>query len=566
MATSVAGVRHGATWASVSSVSGVATRVSGASWSHDSAPAAARASIAGSSGRARATRAHSTAVRHETSRCPVSHCSSDGAPSVSHTRASSSSRMAPRSWRCHATPMACACTTVSVNACDPLGPEPLASARSMSPWYPVRAVEHKFDSPDSSTTPWVFRPGCARPRDRDRPSHAGLPARGSGRYCPWDMAAPPPSAAVADPFATRRRVLHVAQPVDGGVHRYVGAVAQAQRARGWDVHVAQPAVPADRPPTHHLWPSRRSPVRGVRSEQAALAAIVDRVDPEVVVLHSSKAGLVGRLAVRGRRPTVFMPHAWSYLALPAAARTAAIGWERTAARWTSAIVAVSGAEADAGARAGITAPTYVVVNPGPDGWPVADAAERARARAALGLPDGPIAVCLARICRQKGQDVLLEAWTAVRRRCPTATLVLVGGGDLAADGAGGAARPDGVVLAGPTSQPRPHLAAADVVVVASRWEGCSLAMMEGLAMGRSVVTTRVFGSEVVAAAGAGAVVPVEDPDALAAALADRLGDPARAAAEGGRGAEHVGRHHRFDDVVTALSGVIAHVHAHERTG
>jgi glycosyltransferase involved in cell wall biosynthesis len=89
-------------------------------------------------------------------------------------------------------------------------------------------------------------------------------------------------------------------------------------------------------------------------------------------------------------------------------------------------------------------------------------------------------------------------------------------------------------------------------------------MLEALAVGRSVVSTAVSGSEVVAAAGAGAVVPIEDPAALATALVTRLRDRTATDDEGRRGADHIARHHRLEDVVTDVSAVIARAYAYGR--
>ncbi len=62
-----------------------------------------------------------------------------------------------------------------------------------------------------------------------------------------------------------------------------------------------------------------------------------------------------------------------------------------------------------------------------------DAGRRARKdlRALADLPDdAPLVVCVGRLCRQKGQDLLLHAWPDVVRAVPDAHLVLVGDGPL----------------------------------------------------------------------------------------------------------------------------------------
>jgi glycosyltransferase involved in cell wall biosynthesis len=253
--------------------------------------------------------------------------------------------------------------------------------------------------------------------------------------------------------------------------------------------------------------------------------------PDLVHLHSSKAGLAGRLALRGHRTTIFQPHAWSFEAVRGPLRAAALEWERVAARWATAILCVSEGERRRGEEHGIRARWHVIPNGVDlDGWPEAGCDERAHARAELGLPDRPTVVCVGRLSRQKGQDLLLEAWSSVTGRVPDAQLVLVGDGpaeeSLRRQGH------DGVRFAGRRSDVASWLAAADVVALPSRWEGMSIGMLEAMARGRSIVAADVPGAAEALEGDGGAIVPREDAAALAAAIADRLGDPSRADAEG----------------------------------
>lgn len=364
-----------------------------------------------------------------------------------------------------------------------------------------------------------------------------------------------------DPFSVPLTVLHVAQPVDGGVAGYVRSVAAFQASHGWDVTVAG-GFEVDNPVRTVPWHARRSPVRGVAAEVDALGQVLALSRPDVVVLHSAKAGLVGRLAIRSRIPTVYLPHAWSFYALPSAAAPAARAWERLAARWTSAVVAVSGAEAEDGVRAGIAAPMFVVPNPAPSVAPGSRPSPQ-HARASLGLPDVPTAVCVGRLSRQKGQDLLLRAWPTVTARVPDAHLVLVGDGpwrDRLECGA-----PPSVSFVGGTGDPLAYLDASDVVVLPSRWEGMSLAMLEGMAVGRPVVMTRVGGAEVVEECGCGRVVPLERVDRLADAVAARLEQVERSAQEGRAAADYVRRHHTEEGSFRLLTAVVLRAYAFGRT-
>jgi glycosyltransferase involved in cell wall biosynthesis len=354
-------------------------------------------------------------------------------------------------------------------------------------------------------------------------------------------------------------ILHVSQPSDGGVANYVADVVADQTARGWRVVVASPAwgdlgARVEGVGAKHVdWTAGRAPGPGSFLDARRLGKIVAAEQPALVHLHSSKAGLAGRLALRGRLPTIFQPHAWSFEAARGPLRTLALAWERRAARWGTTLC-VSEGERRRGEEHGIRGEARVIPNGVDlDEWHEASPEERSAARRRLELEDGPTVVCVGRLCRQKGQDVLLESWQEVVARVPEARLVLVGDGpdgDALRRAAGPSTR-----LVGQRSDVGSWLAAADVVAQPSRWEGMSIGMLEAMASGRSIVASDVPGAEEALDGDAGELVPPEDPVALASALAERLLDPAKAAAEGKRARERVESSHDLRRMTAALAGL-----------
>jgi glycosyltransferase involved in cell wall biosynthesis len=333
------------------------------------------------------------------------------------------------------------------------------------------------------------------------------------------------------------RVLHVSQPVDAGVAVVVADLAEHQCSLGWEVHLACPPSGwllgrlADTPVHLHAWAADRTPNLAVAREARSLAAIVRAVHPDVAHLHSAKAGLAGRLAIRGRVPTVFQPHAWSFHAADGPVQIASTAWERWAMRWTHLLIAVSRGELAEGLRLGIEAPRSEVVSNGVD-VRYFTPGDRTEARERLGLGPRPLAVVLGRLARQKGQDLALAAWPRISALVPGAHLAIVGDGPERA--ALAAALPSGVSLHGAVADPRDWLAAADVVLLPSRWEGMALVPLEAMACARSVVGFDVAG--VAESVGdAGATVPAGDVDALADAVAERLADAGLTEREGKRG-------------------------------
>ncbi|MGW2488717.1 glycosyltransferase [Streptomyces sp. NPDC001606] len=342
----------------------------------------------------------------------------------------------------------------------------------------------------------------------------------------------------------RPRVLHLAQPVDGGVARVVLDLVGAQLAAGLPVTVACPGGELARGARDlgadvRAWRAGRSPGPGLPGEVRRLGRLLDEVRPELLHAHSAKAGLAARLAVRGRIPTVFQPHAWSFEAVGGLTAALALRWERWGARWADRVLCVSEAELATGRRAGIRATYTVVPNgidtdrfaPGP-GDADDDADDDADG-------DAPLVVCVGRLCRQKGQDVLLRAWEDVRNTVPQARLVLVGDGPDR-DALRQLAHPR-VHFTGAVADPLPWYRAADLVVLPSRWEGMALAPLEALGCGRPVVLTDVDGAResLPPALVPHCLVPPEDPAALATAITALLTDPPLGAALGAAGRRHV---------------------------
>lgn len=160
-------------------------------------------------------------------------------------------------------------------------------------------------------------------------------------------------------------------------------------------------------------------------------------------------------------------------------------------------------------------------------------AGRDTVRREFGADDGamprPMVLAAGRLTEQKGFDVLLAAVARWRDLSPPPLLVLAGDGPLAASLAADAADlGDAVRMVGHREDLPDLVAAADVVVVSSRWEGQPLFVQEVLRAGRALVATRVGGLPDVTGEDAAVLVPPDDPDRLAAAVRGVLTDPALA--------------------------------------
>jgi glycosyltransferase involved in cell wall biosynthesis len=156
---------------------------------------------------------------------------------------------------------------------------------------------------------------------------------------------------------------------------------------------------------------------------------------------------------------------------------------------------------------------------------------RAAVRAELEAgPDRPVVLAVGRLAPQKGFGLLLDAAARWRDIRPEPLLVIVGEGPLEAGLRGRAAALGlAVRFAGHRQDVPALLAAADVFVLPSAWEGQPLILQEALRAGVPIVATRVGGNPELAGEDAAVLVPPDDATQFAAAVRAVLADPALAA-------------------------------------
>lgn len=159
----------------------------------------------------------------------------------------------------------------------------------------------------------------------------------------------------------------------------------------------------------------------------------------------------------------------------------------------------------------------------------------AEVRAALDVPpDAPLLLNVARFTPQKAHLLLVAAFAEVIRSHPDARLLLVGAGPTqeAARAAVEDAGLSGVVFSDPREDVADLMAASDLLVLPSLFEGLPLVLLEAMAAGLPVVASRIGG--IVDALGADHpfLVPPGSAALLAQALRDCLNDPARRQAQG----------------------------------
>lgn len=283
----------------------------------------------------------------------------------------------------------------------------------------------------------------------------------------------------------------------------------------------------------------RSMGRSIRGSDGSavreLAGQLRAFGPDIVQTHSSKAGVLGRLAAHrvGVPVVIHTVHGWSFRSTqPLPLRRGAALLERFLARWTDRLFVVTDVDRQIGLANGIgTAAKYRVVRSGID---LADGgSDRDAARAELDLAPDDFAVgWVGRYDPLKDPETLVRTIAATIERLPATTFFLVGSGPLeqaTRDGLADAGLTDHVELLGRRSDARALMPGFDVMLLTSKAEGMPRVVIEGLAAGVPVVSTDVGGvGEVVVDGVTGWLAAPSDADGLAAGIERcAAGRPAR---------------------------------------
>jgi glycosyltransferase involved in cell wall biosynthesis len=189
------------------------------------------------------------------------------------------------------------------------------------------------------------------------------------------------------------------------------------------------------------------------------------------------------------------------------------------------VICVSDAVRDSFISAGVSPSMSAVV---PNGITIRTTRhKRAPTRAQLGLSNTvPIVLTVARLTEQKGHSTLIDAVPRVLERMPECRFLLVGTGPLE-NAIRAAVLRHGIETSVSFLGYRedvPHLmAAADLLVLPSRFEGLPLVVLEAMAAGLPVIATRVCGTDqAIVNRVTGVLIPPDDPVDLAKAITELL--------------------------------------------
>lgn len=246
-----------------------------------------------------------------------------------------------------------------------------------------------------------------------------------------------------------------------------------------------------------------------------LRKVLSELKPDLVHLHSSKAGILGRLAAKSLGlPAVFTAHGWAFTeGVSAKRRFVYRNIERVMARFSDKILTVSEFDRQLALKAKVGNETTVMTIH--NGMPEVDSntagfSQRSKIRL----------IMVARFEIPKNQKFLLGALAKVAPE--NWELELVGDGPSLASAQKLAAQlgiGEKVVFSGACDDVPSRLSQSDVFVLISDWEGLPLTILEAMRSGLPVVASNVGGvSELIADGESGFLVERGDQEGLVIAL------------------------------------------------
>jgi GalNAc-alpha-(1->4)-GalNAc-alpha-(1->3)-diNAcBac-PP-undecaprenol alpha-1,4-N-acetyl-D-galactosaminyltransferase len=350
-----------------------------------------------------------------------------------------------------------------------------------------------------------------------------------------------------------RITLVVASLACGGVERAVASLAAGLLQRGYHVSVLTfsgreldffSLSPGIRRSTLGLTPS--GPLSLLRLPSAlcqrlrALKNALDSTKPDLVIAYTPKINVLTLLATSGEtypvivtehgdvsvRATATKPWRWRYW-----------GWyrlRRLCYRRATAVVSVSKA-VDRNMAWLAPERRHIIHN----GFAPVDLSTSTPPAPAGASWDRPWLVTMGRMVPEKAQEVLIDAFASIAPQFRSWQLILIGDGALRGELERRAAPlGDQIVFAGAVTDPYRLLQQAELFVMSSRYEGFPMALGEALMCGLPVIATDCPSSpsggnaregggirELVRDGVNGLLVPPEDSNALAEALATCMSDP-----------------------------------------
>lgn len=225
--------------------------------------------------------------------------------------------------------------------------------------------------------------------------------------------------------------------------------------------------------------------------------LIKKYSPDIVYMHSTKAGIIGRLANIGTDAiSIYNPHGWAFnMKCAPVKQNLYANIERLFAHFCTKIIAISEYEKESALKRKVCKSEKIrVIYNGID-FNEFPSDHIYLSKKTLGIPRDKFVIgCVGRLDYQKAPDVFVKAAKLIKKRISNAFFIMVGNGTqqneiiTMIENLG---LSNDFMITGWIDNPYDYINCFDIAMLMSRWEGFGLVLPEYMFMRKPIVATRV---------------------------------------------------------------------------
>lgn len=227
--------------------------------------------------------------------------------------------------------------------------------------------------------------------------------------------------------------------------------------------------------------------------------IIKKYNPDIVYMHSSKAGAIGRIANIGlKNKSIYNPHGWAFnIDCTKIKKNIYCYIERLLAHLCTYIIAISDYEKESAIRKKICKPDKIKVIY--NGIDINEYEKNKKkftlTRNKLGIPEDSYVIgTVGRLTKQKAPETFIKAAKIIKNDQPNAYFIMVGDGELKEEieeMIKESNLKDSILITGWVDEPMEYVELFDQAMLLSRWEGFGLVLAEYMLARKPIIATQV---------------------------------------------------------------------------
>ncbi|WP_394871367.1 glycosyltransferase family 4 protein [Clostridium butyricum] len=302
----------------------------------------------------------------------------------------------------------------------------------------------------------------------------------------------------------KKKIMHIVQS-PGGVERYINMFLKNMDSSKYD-NILICSLDYDKKKYEdfiyafeYVNMSREINLKSDLSAILHIRKIIKKYNPDVVYLHSSKAGAIGRIANLGlKNRSLYNPHGWAFnMNCSSIKKKVYLYIEKLLAPLCTFIIAISDFEKECAIKNKVCkADKIKVIYNGID---IDEYEEKKKkftlTREELGIPEDAYVIgTVGRLTEQKAPDTFIKSAKKIKDRYPKAFFIMVGDGELkdtVKELVKGSNLENSVLITGWVDEPMEYIELFDQAMLLSRWEGFGLVLPEYMIARKPIIATEV---------------------------------------------------------------------------